>query len=54
MRNVTTVIENAAKIGKPVRLQVAWFNQGAYGFYEKLGFKIIENNGVFYEMQYMA
>lgn len=51
---VNAVIENAAKAGKTVRLQVAWFNQGAYAFYEKLGFKVIENNGVFYEMQYIA
>lgn len=50
---VTTVIENAAKIGKTVRLQVVWFNQGAYAFYEKVGFQVIENRDVFYEMQYM-
>jgi len=47
------LIENALEKGQTVSLQVAWFNQGAYAFFEKLGFKAIENNGVFYEMQYM-
>lgn len=50
---VKLVIEDAMKRGKNVQLQVAWFNEAAYRFYEKLGFKIIENNGVAYEMQYM-
>lgn len=47
------VIENALKKGKSVCLQVAWFNQGAYGFYEKLGFEVIENKGFAYEMKYI-
>jgi len=50
---MTIVIENALEKGKTVSLQVAWFNQGAYGFFEKLGFKAIRNNGIFYEMHYM-
>ncbi len=52
-RIVAMAIEEAVKRGKTVRLQVAWFNQGAYLFYEKLGFKVIENKEVFYEMEYM-
>ena len=50
---VAMVIDKAFNKRKTVSLQVAWFNQGAYGFYEKLGFKVIENNGVFYEMENM-
>ena len=50
---INMAIENALKNGKNVSLQVAWFNQGAHNFYEKLGFKTIENNGVFCEMRYM-
>lgn len=47
------VIENAVGNGKNISLQVAWFNQGAYTFYKKLGFNTIKNNGVFCEMRYM-
>ncbi|WP_088226635.1 GNAT family N-acetyltransferase [Desulfosporosinus sp. FKB] len=50
---MTAVIENAANRGKTVSLQVTWFNQSAYAFYEKIGFKVIENKGVSLEMQYM-
>lgn len=52
-RIMNMATENAFKKGKNVSLQVAWFNQVAYNFYEKLGFKTIENNGVFCEMRYM-
>lgn len=51
---VTTVIENAKKAGKAVCLQVAWFNEGAYKFYERIGFVVIEENYVFREMQYKS
>lgn len=51
---MTTAIKNALRKGKDVSLQVTWFNKGAYTFYEKLGFKPIENNGVFWEMRYMV
>ncbi|MDP4145256.1 MAG: GNAT family N-acetyltransferase [Bacillota bacterium] len=47
-----SVIETAAEKGKAVSLQVAWFNKSAYAFYEKLGFKVVEDNGVMYEMKY--
>lgn len=50
---VTKVIQNALKKNKSVRLQVAWFNQRAYKFYEEIGFNIIENQGVFFEMEYI-
>ncbi|WPC43959.1 GNAT family N-acetyltransferase [Clostridium sp. JS66] len=48
---VTTVVGNAVEKEKTVSLQVAWFNQGAYAFYEKLGFKVVENKGIAYEMK---
>lgn len=48
------IIKESVKRGKTVSLQVAWFNQRAYVFYEKLGFKVVENNTVFYEMQYIS
>lgn len=47
-----SVIENTIKERKILCLQVAWFNQMAMVFYERLGFRITENKGVFYEMQY--
>lgn len=48
-----SVIADALNEGKSVKLQVAWFNQSAYEFYKNLGFKVIENNGIFYEMKYV-
>jgi Acetyltransferases len=50
---MTAVIKNAINTGKTVSLQVAWFNQSAYAFYEKIGFKVIENKEVALEMQYI-
>lgn len=47
-----TAIKNATKMKKSVKLKVFWFNQGAYSFYENIGFTIIKNNTVFYEMEY--
>lgn len=49
---VTKLIQNARKMNKRVRLKVAWFNQRAYKFYEEIGFKVIENQGIFFEMEY--
>lgn len=51
---VRRVIEKAIEKKKTVSLQVAWFNQEAYRFYEKLGFKMVENNGIAYEMKYIS
>lgn len=48
---ITTAIENAIKKNKSVRLQVAWFNQRAYKFYKEIGFRVIENQGVSFEME---
>lgn len=48
---IEIVIKNAKKAGKKVKLQVAWFNQNAYGLYKKLGFQVIENKEVFFEME---
>jgi ribosomal protein S18 acetylase RimI-like enzyme len=49
---LNSIIENSNRMGKNISLQVAWFNHGAYAFYERHGFKTIENNGVFCEMRY--
>lgn len=49
---LTSVIEDAIKKSKCICLQVAWFNHAAYLFYKKMGFQVIEDKGVFYEMQY--
>lgn len=51
---MSTAIRNAVEKNKKIYLQVAWFNQNAYLFYEKLGFKAIEDNIAFKKMQYMA
>lgn len=48
-----TAIENALRKGNELSLQVAWFNQRAYSFYERLGFRVIEDNLVLKKMQYM-
>lgn len=47
-----TVIEEAGRLGKNLNLQVAWFNAGAYTFYEKLGFKVIDDSYVYKTMEY--
>lgn len=49
---MTNVIEKAIEKGKSVTLQVAWYNNSAILFYKKLGFELVKNNGVFYEMKY--
>ena len=51
---MSAAISNAVQKGKKIYLQVAWFNQNAYLFYEKLGFRVIEDNIAFKKMQYMA
>ncbi|AGY75266.1 GNAT family N-acetyltransferase [Clostridium autoethanogenum] len=52
-RTMKLIIENAIKERKNLSLQVIWFNNKAFLFYEKLGFKITENNNIFCEMQYI-
>lgn len=47
---LTLVKERALKENKAVTLQVAWFNQGAKCFYEKMGFKTLSTQAVFCEM----
>jgi ribosomal protein S18 acetylase RimI-like enzyme len=44
--------EEAAAVGKKVRLQVAWYNHSARSFYEKLGFTVVQDAGVYCEMQW--
>ena len=46
------ILKEAAGAGKQVRLQVAWYNSYARAFYEKLGFVVVEDAGVYCEMQW--
>lgn len=50
---INEVIEKSSINRKRVSLQVPWFNVNAFAFYEKLGFKLIDNKGAFYEMMYI-
>jgi ribosomal protein S18 acetylase RimI-like enzyme len=38
---------------KPVGLQVAWYNHAARGLYERTGFRVTQDKGVYYEMQWL-
>lgn len=49
---IKNIISKASESNKFVSLQVAWFNQKALKLYEKLGFFIVENNQVSYEMRF--
>lgn len=49
---IKSILREAYEAGKPVRIQVAWYNQSARALYERLGFRIIENSGVYYVMQW--
>ena len=44
--------DEAAGAGKRVQLQVAWYNSAARTLYEKMGFVVIEDTGVYCEMQW--
>jgi ribosomal protein S18 acetylase RimI-like enzyme len=44
--------EEASVAGKRVRLQVAWYNYSARSLYEKLGFTVVQDAGVYCEMQW--
>lgn len=46
------ILEEASGAGKPVRLQVVWYNNSARTLYEKLGFVVVEDAGVYCEMQW--
>lgn len=49
---IKNIISKASECNKFVSLQVAWFNQKALKLYEELGFFIVENNQVSYEMRF--
>ncbi|MBN6186366.1 GNAT family N-acetyltransferase [Aneurinibacillus sp. BA2021] len=46
------ILQEAANCKKKVCLQVAWHNGSARALYEQLGFKVVEDKGVYYEMQW--
>ncbi len=46
------ILEEAAGAWKLVRLQVAWYNSAARNLYEKMGFVVVEDTGVYCEMQW--
>ena len=48
-----TVLKEAYEADKPVRLQVAWHNTYARNFYQRLGFCVVEEAGIYCEMQWM-
>ncbi|BAU26759.1 ribosomal protein S18 acetylase RimI-like enzyme [Aneurinibacillus soli] len=46
------ILQEAAKCRKKVCLQVAWHNGLARALYERLGFEMVEDKGVYCEMQW--
>ena len=53
MKLVTAVKDGAARVGKQVQLRVAWFNRPAQAFYERLGFRLVEDTGDGFEMRWI-
>lgn len=49
---IKNIIAKASEHNKSVSLQVSWFNEKALKLYEELGFFVVENNQVSYEMQF--
>lgn len=50
---IKNILREASAAGKPVRLQVAWYNHHARALYERMGFRVAEDTGVFCEMQWL-
>lgn len=48
---ILELLEEANKAGKPVRLHVERHNR-ARGLYERLGFEIIEDTGIYFKMEW--
>ena len=46
------ILDEAAEKGKQVRLQVFWYNSSARSLYQKLGFLVVKDAGVYCEMQW--
>ena len=51
---ISKIIDISLKEKKNLYLSVYWFNVRAYRFYKRLGFEVIKNLGVSYEMQYVG
>jgi ribosomal protein S18 acetylase RimI-like enzyme len=49
---MTNIIEEAVQEGKNITLKAAWYNSFAIFLFKKLGFELIKNGEVFYDMQY--
>lgn len=47
---IKNILREASAAGKPVRLQVAWYNHPARALYERMGFRVAEDTGVYCEM----
>ncbi|MFT9848536.1 GNAT family N-acetyltransferase [Aneurinibacillus sp. REN35] len=47
------ILQEATASKKKVCLQVAWHNGLARAFYERIGFEMVEDKGVYYEMQWI-
>ena len=50
---IKNILREAAAAGSPVGLQVAWYNRPARAFYERMGFLVTEDIGIYCEMQWM-
>lgn len=50
---IKNILREASQAGKPVCLQVAWYNHPARVLYEKIGFRVAEDMGVYCEMQWL-
>jgi ribosomal protein S18 acetylase RimI-like enzyme len=53
-RLMRSVLDEGLNTGKPVRLHVETFNHGALRFYERLGFRPINDYGMHIEMEWLA
>lgn len=49
---IKNILRQASEAGKPVRIQVAWYNYPARALYERMGFRVMEDAGVYCEMQW--
>lgn len=49
---IKDILEEAANFRKKVYLQVGWHNGSARALYEQLGFEMVEDKGVYCEMQW--
>lgn len=51
---ISKIIDISLKEDKDLYFSVFWFNVKAYRLYKRLGFEVIKNIGVSYEMQYVG